>query len=424
MDGDVPLQFAWLVLHDGDFSRELAPQIVPDDFPQGALRGLAMLAKDQAVRFGRSTSTQTLDAALEAGFPAEKYGTDPDSMRDVFSRLDLWAPDEASYGRIEETAREWLRHRHMRRAADEASEALDRGDTDIAAEALDTLHRAHTPPEPALSLGDIGMLYEEQPNGAIPTGLRFIDEAWEGGIHPHEFGVFLTVTNVGKTMSLCYLACAAYKSNRSVLFYTSEITPKQILGRIVSGLLERSFNQVSEVDALQLLVDYREQHGIGASVWIKSMTEGMTATSLRLDLEQMEREGKHVDLVFLDSADDMSAGTKTKEDWQNQAAIYWELRQFAVKSGMPIWTSTQAKQQAVEKARISLKDVGRSFAKAQRGHFVIGIAQTPAQREDPLGPLVGIYVIKDSEHGSPGLWREMQTTFGKGKGYPGFRDTS
>ena len=83
MDGDVPLQFAWLVLHDEEFGRELAPRITPDDFPQGALRGLTMLAKDQAERFGRPTTSQTLDAALEAGFPAEKYGTDA-----LLARLD------------------------------------------------------------------------------------------------------------------------------------------------------------------------------------------------------------------------------------------------------------------------------------------------------------------------------------------------
>lgn len=423
MDGDVPLHFVWLVLHDEEFGRELAPQILPDDFPQGALRGLTMLAKDQAERFGRPTSRQTLEAALEAGFPAEKYGTDADSMRDVYGRLDAFAPDDESYGRIEETARAWLKHRHMRRAADQATEALDKGDTDVAAEALDTLHRAHAPSEPPLSLGDIGQLYEESPNGAIPTGLRFIDEAWEGGIRPHEFGVLLAVTNVGKSQALCYLACSAYRSNRSILFYTSELTPKQILGRIVSGLLQQPYDQVPELEAMRLLVEYREQHKITASIWVKFIGSDMTTTSLRLDLEQMERDGKHVDLVFLDSADDMSAGSKVKEDWLRQENIYHALRQLALRVGIPIWTSTQAKQTAVEKARIGLQHVGRSFAKAQRGHFVIALAQTSAQREDPLGPLVGVFIIKDSEHGSPGLWREMQTTFGKGHGYPGFRDT-
>ncbi len=422
IDGDVVYHFAWLVLNDEEFGREMAPLVTTDDFPQGALRGLTMLAKDQAERFGRATTKQTLAAAIEAGFPAEKYGTDADSMADVYDRLSAFEPDDESYGRIAETARAWLKHRHMRKATDEASAALDRGDVELASASLDDLQKAHDPPEPPLSLGDIGRLYEPSPNGAIPTGIRFIDEAWEGGMRPHQLGVVITVTNLGKTMVLCHLACEAYRSNHSILFYTSEITPKQVLGRIVSGLIERPHDQVSELEALQLLVDYREAHQITASVWIRAMSASMTATSLRLDLEQMERDGRHVDMVLLDSADDMEPVVKAKEDWLRLEHIYMELRRLAVKRGTPIWTSTQAKQEAVEKAKISLKHVGRSFAKAQRAHFVIGLAQTPDQRADPLGPHLNIYIIKDSEWGSPGQWREMIATFGHGKGYPGFRE--
>ncbi len=419
--GDTPYHFAWLVLNDEDFSREMAPLVTTDDFPQGALRGLTMLAKDQAERFGRTTTKQTLTAAIEAGFPAEKYGTDADSMADVFDRLSAFEPDDASYGRIEETARAWLKHRHMRKAADEASAALDRGDVELAAESLDLLHQAHTPIEPPLSLGDIGRLYEESDNGAIPTGIHFIDEAWEGGIHAHQFGVLIAVTNIGKSQTLCYLACSAYRANYSILFYTSELAPKQILGRIVSGLIERSYDQVDELEVMQQLVDYRAEHGITASIWVKAISEGMTTASLRLDLEQMARDGKQVDMVLLDSADDMAPTTKAKDDWLRLESIYSGLRLLAVRTGMPIWTSTQAKQEAVEKARISLKHIGRSWAKAQRAHFVVGLAQTEQQRADPLGPIVGVYIIKDSEYGSISQWAEMQATFGQGKGYPGFK---
>ena len=101
MDGDIPFYFAWLVLNDEEFGREMAPQIVPDDFPQGALRGLTMLARDQATRFGRATTRLTLEAALEAGFPTQKYGTDADSMLDVYSKLDAFQPDDESYDRID-----------------------------------------------------------------------------------------------------------------------------------------------------------------------------------------------------------------------------------------------------------------------------------------------------------------------------------
>lgn len=426
LSGDTPLQFAYLVLHDEEFAREIAPRVDAEDFPQGALRGLTMLAKDQAERFGRSTTQQTLDAALEAGFSCDRYGTDPDTMRSVYDDLTAYEPDDESYDRIVEQAKAWLRYRHMRRAADQAQEHLDKGNTEAAVEALDLLARERAPvTEPPLTLSDVSVLYAEaNNNGAIPTGFEFIDTVWEGGLHAHEFGVVVAVTSAGKTMSLCHLACEAYRSNHTVLYYSSELTPRQILGRIVSGLLEKPFEQLPEGETMRLLAAFKQRNELTAGIFIRGMPPGMTPQNLRHDLEQMERDGSPVDVVLLDSADDLTPDTRINEDWRSQAEIYWKVRQLAVNDGYAVWTSTQAKQEAVEKSKVGLKHMGRSFAKAQRAHVVVALSQTEGQRDDPLGPLISVRVIKDSEHGTVGRWSELQATFGKGRGFPGFRKVS
>lgn len=420
MDDDTPLHLAWLLLHDRDFAEEVAPAIQLEDYPQGALRGLVMLAQDQNVRYRQPTTLQALEAALTGGWPAERYGTTPEAMLEIYGRLDDFEVEDEARDRIAELCHAWLRTRHMGRAVDEAGIALERGQPDAARDALDQARREYQPPEPALTLGDVGLLYQESPNGAVPTGLGFVDKAWHGGLRPHELGVLVSSTNLGKSQSLCFFALQAYLSGRSALYYTSELTPKQILSRIVSGILERSFDQISETEAVRMIPYIQQQRQLPGWIQIKGVREGMTVEDLRLDLEELGRDGKKPDVVLLDSADDLTPSHRGREDWLNQADIYSSLRRLCVQHGYAIWTTTQANRDAVERARISLKHMGRSFTKAQRAHFVLGLAQTDEQRKDPLGPLLSVFVLKDSEWGSPGLWKEMHVTFGQGAGYPGF----
>ena len=98
-----------------------------EDYPQGALRGLVMLARDQAVRYRRRTTRQTVETAPASGFLPHHFGTDAGTMLDVYDRLDAFAVDPASRPRVAELCLKWLRLRRMGRALDEAADHLKRG---------------------------------------------------------------------------------------------------------------------------------------------------------------------------------------------------------------------------------------------------------------------------------------------------------
>lgn len=420
-DGDIPLHLVWLLLHDPQVAAEYAPGMEMEDYPAGALRGLVMLAQDQQVRYRRLTTRQVVEAASASGFPPERYRTDALTMLDVYDRLGSFAVDGASRSRLVAACLKWLRLRRMGRALDEAADALRRGKEEEAGAALDRARRTVAgQDEQTLSLADVGEVYRKL-GEAVPTGIGFIDKAWHGGLRPHELAVLFSSTNLGKSMSLAAFAVHAFRQNLVTLYYSFELTPRQVLGRIVAGILKRSLDDVPEAEAVAFIPMIKQKLRLDRGE-ILVRTGRKTVHDLTLDLEQARRDGAVPDLILLDSADDLVVEKTTRQDWLDQGRIYEGLRHFVVREGVPLWTSTQADRTAVEKARISLKNMGRSFIKAQRAHFVVGLAQTEEQRLDPMGPLMSVLILKDSEWGSPGKWKEMRVTFGAGSGWPEFRD--
>ena len=319
-----------------------------------------------------------------------------------------------------ERAEEWIQNYYLGMALDRAREALSSGNREKAFSTLLGLHEVtgKQVTEPITfeegKLGDILRL-RPNPNDACRTGIWEFDNWWEGGLYPGNLGIVLAPTNLGKSMALAFLATSAYRQNKRILYFTYELTTGQVVERLLTALFECS------KDALPQDIDYqflkkREEWGLTRASLV--VDEGIETVA---DLKNLVEESD-VDLVLLDSADDMHAVGKHENTYTRQGEIYTDIHQtICMGLKLPVWTSTQATREAVEKSRLSLKHMGDSFIKARRAHIILGMSQSQGQLEDPQGPLVNMYVLKDTLHGTRGKWGEYVTKFGKGKdGFPGF----
>ena len=320
-----------------------------------------------------------------------------------------------------EKAEEWIQNYSLGMALDSARQSLSQGNRERAFNTLLGLHEVtgREVVEPITfeggKLGDI-LKNRPKPEDACPTGIREFDQWWEGGLYPGNLGIVLAPTNLGKSMALALLAASAYRKNKRVLYFTYELTTGQVVERILTSLFECS------KDALPQDIDYqfmlqREELGLTRASLV--VDEGIeTVADLRNRIEESD-----VDLVLLDSADDMVPRGKHDNSYGTQGEIYSDiLLTICQKMKLPVWTSTQATRDAVEKSRLSLKHMGDSFIKARRAHIILGMSQSQGQLEDPQGPLVNMYVLKDTLHGTRGKWGEYVTKFGRGKdGWPGLR---
>ena len=101
--------------------------------------------------------------------------------------------------------------------------------------------------------------------------------------------------------------------------------------------------------------------------------------------------------------------------WEELRDIFTTLRsEVAQRRRIPVWTTGQTTREAVDKAKVSLRHVGDAFAKAQRAHYVLGLAQGEKERDAEDGPHMNVYVLKDTLHGTRGGWLRCFTTFGRG----------
>lgn len=228
------------------------------------------------------------------------------------------------------------------------------------------------------------------------------------------------------------MAVEAFWKRQSVIYYTFELTPNQILRRAVTGILQKGARSLK----------WGRDEPLNATLW---QTELLRATSIRYmkepptadidvrtglmtirDLihdidEYIVETGQPPGLIVLDSADELVPERQRKQGWEELKETFSTLRgEVAQGREVPVWTTGQATREAVDKARISLKHVGASFAKAQKAHFVLGLAQTDQERGDVEGPWMNVFVLKDTHHGTTGGWLHCTATFGRGdNGFPG-----
>lgn len=323
-------------------------------------------------------------------------------------------------------AEEWLQSYHVGMALDRARAALVAGDRDSAFTELLGLREMtgeerEEPIElvPSANLGDI--IRQGRPtsfrDAPIPLGLDLIDEGLEGGVQRGDLAIIAGPTNLGKSMFMCHLASAAYKSNRRVLYMTYELSRRQIGERILMALFEKPKQELNPDTIADALMTRRERWGVTdrGSVLIE---EGMrTVADLRHRLEEVD-----VDLVLLDSADDISPRQSYSNLYLSQGEVYSDiLLDICHGMNLPVWTSVQLNRDAVERARVNMRHIGDSFKKLQRSTLCIGMSQSREEEDFYLGPVIKLWVLKDTQHGSKGMWHRYITKFGRGpKGWPAF----
>ncbi len=407
-----------LACSDSGFLKKWRQQLKWEGLPDGPLQFILAAALLHWDEFSRLLDRPSLLSYLKV------HGNE-DVQQEI---LEIYQDIKITYTITEDSkpvawkqAEEWIQDYAIGMTLDSARAALVSGDRETAFSALLGLHevtgREEKPPI-QIDDGNLASLLSQRPDPsmACPTGLLEIDKLWNGGVYPGNLAIIMAPTNIGKSMTLCFFASEAYKANKKVLYFTYELSKLQILERVLSALFKTGPKNFGE-DADAQLLALRE--GLGLTRAAFSIDDGISSVA---DLKRRIEE-EDIDLVLLDSADDMKPVQPNSQLWQAQGEIYTDLLLDICQGlNVPIWTSVQANRESVEKARLSLKNIGDSFKKAQRAHLVLALAQTPDELANPTGPLVRVMVLKDTMHGSRGRqWFRYGTKFGQGEdGYPGF----
>ncbi len=409
-----------LACQDGKFLIKWRHALKWEDLPRGPLQYVLAVALQHWDDFQIPVDWPAYQVYLAENEDEDEYEERQDTYVDLLNAFPL---TPASKEVCWTAAEQWIQGYHLGMAIDRARSALVAGNRASAFEELLGLHEVQgkVKKEPVtLDAGGLGEILRRRydPELACPTGIRRIDDLWEGGVYPGDLAMVVAPTNVGKSMLLAQLAIAAYRHNKRVLYFTYELTREQVTERILTGIFTRSKHELDPDKIDQQLLEFREELGLTrGSLVIDDGEDISTVADLKRRLEEED-----IDLVLLDSADDLNPKQKYDKLYEAQGAIYTDLRRTICQGmGIPVWTSSQLNRESVEKAKVSLKQIGDSFKKVQRAHLVLAISQTRDEEEFWIGPLVKLWVLKDTVHGSRGKWDRYYTAFGRGfKGWPGF----
>lgn len=415
-------------MHDAEFLRQNV-NTKPEVFPRGSLRYLVGLALSHWKANKQPLSKTVVEMATEHDTSAlRRAGAEKQQARTVFADCDeVYAVTDADLPAVRRLARLWLERRQMLVSIEKAADAAEQGDLSEARAHLDTSVLRTNDRGGSLSLrlnaDDVLVAGQQTVTDAVPTGIPELDKLWVGGSRKGELGMIVAPTGVGKSMGLCAIAAQAVWAGWDVLYYTFELTPPQILERIILAVLEKGRHDIKSSYADELNIAARRRHQAVPSADIDVRGETMTWPDLMSDLEDYkDQHGKYPDVLLLDSADDIAPLQKRAAGWEQLREAFTFLRmEIAIAKDICVWTSGQLTRDAVEKARVSLRNIGDAFAKAQKSHYVLGLSQTQQDREDIDGPMMNLYVLKDSLHGTAGGWLKCAVMFGHGdNGYPGF----
>lgn len=444
MANAIEYQTAWLLLNDETFLKQNSG-VTPDIYPPGPLRYLVRMALNNWASRHAMTTAKVVDILADA-VPRD-LRKDNIKKQEALDVLDLlndgydMTPGEIAIVRPQ--ARAWLERKQMAFAVDKATPFIDAGNLDKAKSYLsfgalnDNLEEASATLD--FNSKDFLKGVKQIKPGAIPTGFYELDIIWEGGHRPAELGMVCGATGTGKSMVHCFMAAKAMWAGTDVLYYTTELTVDQIKERVALAMLQKG--------KLDLKLRWRKEiaakaqlEGVNLSTLgsLEVRMRNMGIAELEQELEEYKTEhGHYPGLLLLDSPDDFGAlDTKKSSNYEILRDTYTFLRRLALEKDLHVWTTGQLNRTAVEAARVSLKMIGDSFAKAQRCHYVLGFSQTDAEAggrkdDDPrpghgkakFQPKMSLYILKDSLHGTNGVWFELDIEYGRavgGNGYPGF----
>lgn len=415
---------AWLMLHDKDFQRAHRPSGW-ESWPRGPLSYLVSLSQ----RLNGPLSKVLVISCTETdGSNLRRHGTDIRLVRQVFDDLDAYAVDEPSLPAMRVACGNWLIKRALKVGTDKATILLNAGDVEKARQSLSDAQYRTQDNEPPLTLaagGEAVLRQRWRKDDAVPTGIMDIDKAWHGGTRIGELGLMVGPTGLGKSMMIARLAAAAFWSNRYTLYFTTELSKEQILERITLGILMRGKSDLpTDFELSKLLLKAADEQGeeLGANAGIEVRDGSMPILGLPAELETFkETHGAYPGLLLLDDPADLAPPGRFEKGYEGFRASWTYLRMNVAKElGIPVWCVGQANSAAVDKARVSLRNIGDAFAKAQKSHYVLGIAQTEEQQRDQEGKKMNLHILKDSLHGTTGAELLVEPHWGSGdNGYPG-----
>ncbi len=219
----------------------------------------------------------------------------------------------------------------------------------------------------------------------LPTGIPELDVALGGGTERASLGVFLANSGDGKSLCLCHVASESIWCGHQVAYVTAELSEAQILQRVFCNVLnmtavDLAMNPTEGERRAQMLDSFLPQ-ALGAFRVLYLTPKVGTVAQIRQWLKDLAKgpSGFKPTVLLVDYADKLAAkasGTgDAKGSYQEQGAIYQQLRDLIVDENLWGWTASQTTGRQGRKKKLDIEDIADSMEKARICDTLVAIVR-------------------------------------------------
>lgn len=181
----------------------------------------------------------------------------------------------------------------------------------------------------------------------IKTGIRRLDSLIGGGIGGGEVGLIMGDAKGGKSITLIEFGTQAVKRYETVLHIQLEGKKEELYDRYDSNFLDYKYSEIVQNNISQELLS--KMHRISnkrkkRDLIMRSYTDWDSCSIIDIEHDYLELRSQKLNprLIIIDYMDLMKSRKNYNEERFRQQSIIRDIKTFAVKYNVAIWTATQA----------------------------------------------------------------------------------
>jgi replicative DNA helicase len=224
--------------------------------------------------------------------------------------------------------------------------------------------------------------YLHCPDSVIPTGIRWLDRLIGGGVHSKSITLFMSETNMGKTLIMTSLCTNMLFLNKNILYLTCEESADRISNRITANIFDHCINDLADIDKPTFLHRFNEiKNRVKSKLIVKEYPpKRINCNDIRNLIKEIEIKKKIIpNIAFFDYIELINPTFMLKSDNSNSICtrVTEEARAIGVEYNIPIVSADQSNRDGYGTSEMQLKHSGSSIGIQQTADISIGVTQPP-----------------------------------------------
>ena len=372
------------LVHNENYTRKVLPYLKVDYFDGKGEKILFKLIKDHYTKYTRLPTLDTLKVDLENSDLSENFYYDASA---TLLRLE---PKEIDDEWLVDNTEDWCKRMALTNAIIKAGELLDQTDTSQYGKMHDLVQSALAVSFDA-SLGhdyleDAEARYDsyKEKEDHLECSFDMFNLATKGGFVDESLTIFMAPTGVGKSLALCNFAADFLIKGKNVVYFTLEMSEKQISKRIDANALDLTFEELENIEKGSFLarINRIKKRTMGKLVVKRYPEHQAHSGHFRHFLNELrlKKGGFKPDVIIVDYIGICASATAPKgaDLFTKGKATAEEIRALGSEFGCRTMSAVQVNREGTKAGDFLITDIGESWAIAQTGDYVYGIVANEA----------------------------------------------